>query len=113
MNKTEAAYAGRLRILEGAGEIRDFVFEGEQIELAPGCVYTPDFVVEMPDGSIEYHEVKGYERRGSPVRFKVAATKRPGCRFVMVRRRPSRERRKLGEWAVIRELNGKKGGRKR
>jgi len=59
MNKTEAAYAAHLRILKAAGEIKDFWFEPYSVKVAANrCSYTPDFLVQYPDDSLAFHEVK-------------------------------------------------------
>ena len=59
MNKTETAYRDHLRALKAAGEVLDFRFEAITLKLAQDLRYTPDFFVLKPDGSIEFHEVKG------------------------------------------------------
>lgn len=60
MNKTEAAYAQHLEALKRCGEICAFWFEPIKLKIASNaCSYTPDFMVLLPDGSVELHEVKG------------------------------------------------------
>ena len=59
MNKTEKAYRDYLQARKLAGEILDYRFEGITLKLAKDLRYTPDFFVLMPDGTIEFHEVKG------------------------------------------------------
>src|SRR4051812_3444934 len=60
MNKTEARYAELLEGRRLAGEIAAWRFEAITLILSRRrrCTYTPDFLVEMPDGSEEHHEVK-------------------------------------------------------
>jgi len=60
MNKTEAAYAERLRALQAAGEVQWHRFEGLKLRLADNTFYTPDFAVMAADGVMECHEVKGH-----------------------------------------------------
>src|SRR3972149_5617977 len=72
VNKTEAAYAQRLRILRAAGLIADCKWESLKFRLADKTWYTPDFVVVLKDGHMECHEVKGFWRDDARVKFKVA-----------------------------------------
>ena len=95
MNKTESAYADRLELLKGAGEIIDWSFQPEKLRLSyssvPGkkaasgpAFYTPDFRVQASDGTIEFHETKGHWRTAAKVRIRVAADLHPMFRFVAV-----------------------------
>lgn len=59
MNAGERAYAAHLDQLLQAGEIAGWWYELMTFKLADRCSLQPDFVVMMPDGSIELHEVKG------------------------------------------------------
>ncbi len=96
MNKTEAAYAERLRALQHAGEIQWFRFEGIKLRLADNTFYTPDFAVLARDGVMELHEVKGFWVDDARVKIKVAADQYP-MRFLAVRAKPKRDG---GGWAV-------------
>lgn len=58
MNKVESAYALFLDQLKQVGGVKGYHFESVTLLLAPGCRYTPDFMVWLKDGSIEMHEVK-------------------------------------------------------
>jgi hypothetical protein len=80
MNKTEAAYAERLRQLQAAGEIQWHKFEGIKLRLADSMFYTPDFAVLAADGVMEL----------------MAAALYP-MRFIAVRVKPKRDG---GGWAV-------------
>lgn len=60
MNKTEKAYSLYLESERQAGRIERFWFEAIKLKIADGtCFYTPDFLVLLPDGTLELHEVKG------------------------------------------------------
>jgi len=84
MNKTEAAYAARLALLQRAGEIQSFRFEPIKFRLADRTFYTPDFMVVMGD-EIQFHEVKGgYVEDDAAVKFKTAAEMYPEFAFQMV-----------------------------
>ena len=90
-NKTEAAYATLLEHRKVAGEIIDFEYEAQTLNLAravPGkrkkLTYTPDFLVVFPD-RFEFHEVKGHMRPQALVRLKAAAEKFHWYQFVIVR----------------------------
>ena len=59
MNAGEQAYARHLDSLLSAGEIAGWWYELITIKLADRCGLNPDFVVMLPDGQFEMHEVKG------------------------------------------------------
>jgi hypothetical protein len=59
MNKTEANYADQLQRMQAAGAIVSFAFEAKALELALRTTLTPDFMVTLPSGAVEFHEVKG------------------------------------------------------
>ena len=63
MNKGEAAYAQHLEERKRAGEIVEYLFEPEKLRLADLAYYSPDFFVMLPDGGVEFHEVKGRTTR--------------------------------------------------
>lgn len=73
MNNTEAAYEGHLALLKKAGQIAEYWYEAFTFKLGPDCRYTPDFVVQLPDGELECHEVKGFWRDDALVKIKVAS----------------------------------------
>lgn len=60
MNKTEAAYSNHLEYRRLAGEIMWWGFHLFRIPLANRSWYTPDFVVQLADQTLEVHEVKGW-----------------------------------------------------
>lgn len=59
MNKTEGKHAAYLEAWKRAGVIRNWMFASIKLRLAEKCFYTPDFFVEMADGTFEMHEIKG------------------------------------------------------
>lgn len=74
MNATEEAYALILKARLERGEIVWFAFEAITFGVAEQCRFTPDFVVQLPDGTIEFHEVKGWRFEDDAlVKIKVAA----------------------------------------
>lgn len=77
MNGTEAAYARYLEDLKANGEVSGYWFEPMKLKLADKTTYSPDFMVMLPDGSLELHEVKGFMRDDANVKLKVAADKYP------------------------------------
>jgi len=90
MNKTEERYS---RVLEGrrlAGEIYQWWFERLTLKLADDTRYTPDFLVQLADGSLELHEVKGFMREDAFIKLKVSASAFP-FRFFLVTALPLRE----------------------
>lgn len=85
MNKTEKAYADHLETRRLAGEIISWHFETYTLKIAADCRYTPDFMVIMPDGTMQFHEVKGYWMDDAKVKIKVAARNLPHI-FIAVRK---------------------------
>lgn len=81
MNKGERAYASHLEVLQCAGKIRLYAFEGEKLRLALRTFYTPDFRVVTASGGIEYHEIKPrkgeryWAREDAKLKIKCAADK--------------------------------------
>lgn len=87
MNKTEAAYTQHLHALQLTDKVKAWRFEGVTLRLADRTRYTPDFFVELADGTLELHEVKGFWRDDARVKFKVAAELFPMFGFVSVKRK--------------------------
>lgn len=86
MNKTEAEHAANLDVLRAAGRIVCYWYEGMTFKLARDTRYTPDFIVLLPNGEIEIHEVKGgFIRDDARVKLKLAADQYP-FRFIMVQK---------------------------
>ena len=99
MNKTEEKYAKEMletRIL--AGEVVAYWFDSHKLRLADNTWYTPDFMVQLASGEIEYHEIKGHWEDDARVKIKVAASLYP-FRFLAVRR-------VKGQWA-FEEISGR------
>lgn len=104
MNSTESLYAEQLIARKLSGEIIDFGFERIKFRLADLTYYTPDFDVQMADGTIELHEVKAATSKGvvlveddAKVKIKVAAALFPQFGFVMVAKLPKKAG---GGWLV-------------
>lgn len=78
----EANYARYLNWLVQIGEIRDWEYEPDTFEfhrIKKGTrFYTPDFKITNNDGSIEYHEVKGWMNQKSRTQLKRMAKYYPG-----------------------------------
>lgn len=100
MNKTEARYADTLTLRKNAGEIEAFWYEAITFKLAPDTRYTPDFMVQLTDGTIELHEVKGFFEDHAKVKVKVAAAMFPFA-FKIVRAKAKKDG---GGWD-IKEIN--------
>lgn len=80
MNKTEAAYARRLDLMAREGEIVEWWFESVKLRVGKLCHYSPDFLVVMPDGELQIHEVKGSRRvftDDAKVKLRACANKYP------------------------------------
>lgn len=96
LNKTEQAYADRLRALGQAGQILWYKFEGIKLRLADNTFYTPDFAVLAADGVMELHEVKGFWQDDARAKIKIAAALYP-FRFLAVKVKAKRDG---GGWDV-------------
>lgn len=101
MNGTEQRYARYLTGEKQDGRIIDFWFESYKFKVADGaCWYTPDFVIQRPDGSLEIHEVKGSPKifqDDAKVKCKVIAGKYPFPLKVVY----PRAKRDGGGWDVV------------
>lgn len=93
MNGTERDYDQTVlapRLL--AGDIAWYKFEAVRLRLADDCIYVPDFMVMLADGSIEIHEVKGFWRDDARVKIRVAAEVFWMFLFVAIKRKRRRGR---------------------
>ena len=88
MNKLEAKYAAWLEMGKMGGNIEWYAFEAITLKLAFDTRYTPDFLVMLPNGELQCHEVKGakgksfWSREDSKIKIKVAATLFPFRFFI-------------------------------
>lgn len=94
MNKTETRYAQHLTLLQHAGTVLWWRFEGVKLRLADNTFYTADFFVMVADGTLEVHEVKGFWEDDARVKIKVAADQYP-FRFLAFKAEPLK---RGGEW---------------
>lgn len=83
MNKLESKYAAHLEARKLAGEVAEWHYEAVKFKLADKTHYTPDFMVMLSDGTIEFHEAKGFWREDARIKIKVAARMYP-FRFVAI-----------------------------
>ena len=99
MNKLEARYAELLEERKRKGEIVWYAFEGMKFVLTdrkPRTTYTPDFIVQLADGILEAHEVKGHWEPSARIKIKCAASKFP-IEFIAVKPRTKKDG---GGWKV-------------
>jgi hypothetical protein len=90
MNGTESRYADVLDARIADGTLIEYWYEDWTFRLADDTRYNPDFVVALPDGTLEIHEVKG-RRRGNGDRYWVEEDARVKLR-VFARQYPFRVR---------------------
>lgn len=78
MNKTEARYQEMLEERRVLGTIAHHAYQLLTVRLGDDLRYTPDFVVILPDGVIELHEVKGgFVRDDARVKLLATAAQLP------------------------------------
>ena len=85
-SKWEEQYRNMLELKYRACEILAYEYESITFRLAPKTTYTPDFLVVLPNGKIQIHEVKGFAREDAIIKFKVAAQQNPWFEFIMVKK---------------------------
>ena len=85
-SKWEEQYRNMLELKYRACEILAYEYESITFRLAPKTTYTPDFMVVLPDGKVQIHEVKGFAREDAIIKFKVAAQQNPWFEFIMVKK---------------------------
>lgn len=110
MTKPEQAYHANLTLQVQAGSILNFRYEALKLRLADRTWYTPDFMVQRLDGTLELHEIKGctknkitgafkaYAEEDALVKLKVAAEVWFEYRFCLCYQLPKSAG---GEWEVI------------
>lgn len=89
MNGTERDHAINLEAQKRAGKLAAWYFERFTFKLADDTRYTPDFCVIEPDGTVVFHETKGFWRDDAYVKIKVAADMFP-FRFVAFEKVPKK-----------------------
>jgi hypothetical protein len=94
-SKWEANYALYLDFLVKHGEILSWEYEAkvfvfEQIKFGTRS-YRPDFQITNNNGSIEYHEIKGYMDARSKTKLKRMAKYYPETKLILVDRKPYQE----------------------
>ena len=84
----EANYARYLSFLVALSEIADWEYESDHFEFSAikrgHRSYTPDFKIINLDGSIEYHEVKGWLDPASKVKLKRMAKYYPEIQIIII-----------------------------
>jgi len=82
MNRYEEMYLEQiLHPLLSSGEVSKILYEGITLKLADRLRYTPDFTVILSNGTVEFHEVKGFWKDDAKAKIKMAAAIFP-ARFV-------------------------------
>lgn len=97
----EANWARYLNLLIAQKQVRSWEFEPEVFEFGGikrgQRFYTPDFKVENQDGSVEFHEVKGWMDPKSATKLKRMAKYHPSVKVIVIDRAAYDEvARKLG-----------------
>lgn len=99
MNTYEREYAERFLDAEQmAGEVAAYWFERFTFKLADDCRYTPDFLVQLEDGTLECREVKGgFFADDAKVKLTVAADMFPIFTFKLC---VKQSRKNGGGWKI-------------
>jgi len=84
----EANWARYLNWLKALGEIREWKFEVDTFQFHKikrgSRFYTPDFRVMNKDGTIEYHEIKGYMDQRSQTKLNRMRKYYPSVRVILI-----------------------------
>lgn len=84
----EANWARYLNWLQSLGEVLSWQFEPETFEFHKirrgSRLYTPDFKVTNKDGSVEYHEIKGYMDPRSATKIRRMAKYYPLVKLIVI-----------------------------
>lgn len=108
MTGLERLWSAELARRKLAGEIHDFQLHSMKLMISgpvpksddadglKGSWYCPDFVVYEIDGTVSFHETKGYldERHSNWLKFKAAASRYPFAFYLIQRTK--------GQWSVTR-----------
>jgi hypothetical protein len=88
-SRWEANYARYLQWLKEQGQITDWAHEPTTFwfhEIKRGCrSYLPDFAVTELNGSVDYHEVKGWMDARSQTKIKRMAKYYPNIKLIVIR----------------------------
>jgi hypothetical protein len=87
-SRWEANWARYLNLLKSIDEIRGWEYEPDTFEFPVkrgNRFYTPDFKVTLTDGSVEYHEVKGWMSPSGATKLKRMAKYYPQIKIVLIR----------------------------
>lgn len=77
MNKLEQRYSQQLELERMAGEIKAWYFEAIALRIGQRCFWHPDFLVIMPDDTIQLRDTKGHVKDDALVKAKSIASKFP------------------------------------
>lgn len=87
-SRWEANYARYLNWLIRHGEIERWEYEPDTFEFIPikrgNKFYTPDFKIFNTDGTIEYHEIKGWMDNDSKVRLSRMTKYYPNVKLIVI-----------------------------
>ena len=90
-SKLELDYSLYLDALKRAGKILRWRYEAFSLRLVDKDIdqvwYKPDFLIEYPDGTVTFDEVKGYMRTADRIRLLVAASEYWWLNFRLVTRK--------------------------
>ena len=59
MNALERSYSQQLDVLVRLGRVAEWHYEAVTLRIGADCRLTPDFLVVLSDGTVEFHDTKG------------------------------------------------------
>lgn len=83
----EANYARYLKFLQDQGLLTSWEYEPCEFHFPikrGNTFYVPDFRVTWPDGTVEYHEVKGYMDKRSQTKLARMARYHPEIKIIII-----------------------------
>ncbi len=113
-SRWEANWARYLNWLKSMGNVKDWQFEPDTFEFVGikrgARFYTPDFKVFNDNGSVEYHEIKGWNTPESKTKLKRMAKYHPHIKIVLIQRKEyGAIARQIGKMLPCWEWDAKKG----
>lgn len=102
-SKTEANYARFLNLQANHGFIRDWEYEPDTFKFPVErgqTFYVPDFKIFNKDGSIEYHEIKGWVDKASQTKLNRMKKFYPAIKVIVITMEELKARTKNSRYLI-------------